>query len=400
LRKRKKKMGIDFSIGERIRNYTITSELLSHGNFAMSYFAEDTAGTPLFFKEYIEPTSVRSWYRGFIRYQEKLHSILKNLPGQIVESGVEFFEERNLYFQVFQRINGTSLRKLMKESVHTPGAFPDSLRWDSAKLFMYAISVLHSHSIVHCDLKPENAFMEDVPGLGIGKRIKIIDFDFSFIKGDPPPWVPRDAKEGKPGYLGTPNYLSPEHLTGKEPSTASDMFTCGIILYEILCGTYPLSGYKDLKDYLLKFANKEFSPPHALNTDIRTVLSGLMVRMLDMDQSKRPSAKEVHKELLSPTKGGPEFIKLMIGSTGNYKPIEESATLGQRDFRAFDNYRYIQSSQFTITRDRENGIWFIEGCTGVKNNTRLNGTVITGKKEELHNGDIISVGPFKTEVKW
>jgi serine/threonine protein kinase len=393
-------MGISFAIGDRIRNYTITSELLSHGNFAMSYFAEDTAGIPLFFKEYIEPTSVRSWYRGFIRYQEKLHTILKKLPGQIVECGVEFFEEGNLYFQVFQRIIGTSLRKLMKTSVHNPDTFPDSLRWDSAKFFMYAISVLHTHHIVHCDLKPENAFMEDVPGLGIGKRIKIIDFDFSFIKGISPPWVPRDVEEGKPGYLGTPNYLSPEHLTGKEPSTASDVFTCGIILYEILCGTYPLSGYKDFKDYLLKFAHKEFSPPHELNTDIKPALSNLIVRMLDIDQTKRPAAKDVHKELLSPTKGGPEFIKFMIGSTGTYKPIEESVSLGQRDFRAFDNYRYIQSPQFKIIRERESGRWLIEGCTGVKNNTRLNGKVITGKKEELHSGDIISVGPFQTEVKW
>ncbi|MBN2532661.1 MAG: protein kinase [Spirochaetales bacterium] len=393
-------MGIDFKIGDTIHSYRISSNLLNHGNFAMAYFAEDPAGRKLFLKEYIEPTTVRSWYRGFIRYQEKMKNVLAGLPGGCVVQSIEYFEKQNLYFQVFERIEGASLRKMMKESVDNPAVFPDSLRWDSAKLFMFAISRLHKHNIVHCDLKPENAFMEKVPGLGIGMRIKLIDFDFSFIHHDPPPWVPREVSQGKPGYLGTPNYFSPEHLTGKDPTPASDIFTCGIILYELLCGAYPLPGYKSFKEYLVKFVNKDFSKPHELNSDIPTVLSKLMIRMLDVNPANRPSAQEVHRELLSPSKGGPEFIKLILGTSSNYKPVEQTTVLGQRDFRSFENYKYIQTPQFEIIREKDPGKWFIRGCEKVKNNTRLNGKVVTGKKAELSDGDVISVGPFQTTVEF
>ncbi|MBN2442157.1 MAG: protein kinase [Spirochaetales bacterium] len=398
-------MGINFKRGDKIRGYTITSDLLNHGNFAMAYLAENYGRRKLFLKEYIEPTSIRSWYRDYIRYQEKMKKRLAQLPGGCVVEIIEFFEEKNLYFQVFECIEGDSLRKMMKKSVDDPDLFPDSLRWDSAKLFMFDMSRLHQQNIVHCDLKPENAFMEKVPGLGIGMRIKLIDFDFSFIHDDPPPWVPRDAAQGRPGFLGTPNYFSPEHLTGKTPTPASDVFTCGIILYELLCGTYPLSGYKSFKEYLLKFVNKEFALPHELNSDIPLNLSHLMARMLDIRPGNRPTAKEVHQELLSPSEGppvikAPEYIKLMIGDSENYKPVEKTSVLGQRDFRSFENYKYLQANQFEIIKDKDTGQWFISGKENVKNNTRLNGKVITGEKAALSDGDIISVGPFKTRVSF
>ena len=88
----------------------------------------------------------------------------------------------------------------------------------------------------------------------------------------------------------------------------------------------------------------------------------------------------------------------MIGNSSDYKPIERSAMLGQEDFRAFENYKYIGNPQFKIIREKETSHWFIEGLKGVKNNTRLNGEVITGIRKELFAGDIISVGPFKTKV--
>jgi hypothetical protein len=100
----------------------------------------------------------------------------------------------------------------------------------------------------------------------------------------------------------------------------------------------------------------------------------------------------------SPFREGPEFIKLMIGNSHNYKPIEGTILLGQRDFRSFENYKYIQTPQFKIIKTSDTKQWFIEGCKNVRNNTRLNGKVITGKTAPLSPGDIISIGPFKTKV--
>ena len=99
---------------------------------------------------------------------------------------------------------------------------------------MAGIAALHESKIVHADLKPANAYLIKDPTIGSGYQLKLIDMDFSLLADRRAPW------HGFQGYVGTDNYRSPEHLTrGAVPGLASDVFTCGLILYELLAGEHP-----------------------------------------------------------------------------------------------------------------------------------------------------------------
>ncbi len=87
---------------------------------------------------------------------------------------------------------------------------------------------------MHADLKPPNVYLIRDPSIGAGYQLKLIDTDFSLLADRRAPW------HGHQGYVGTDNYRSPEHLTrGAVPGLPSDVFTCGLLLYELLTGRHP-----------------------------------------------------------------------------------------------------------------------------------------------------------------
>ena len=103
-----------------------------------------------------------------------------------------------------------------------------------AKVLTAGVAALHESSVVHADLKPANAYLVEDSSIGSGYQLKLIDMDFSLLADRRAPW------HGFQGYVGSDNYRSPEHLTrGGVPEPASDVFTCGLMLYELLAGEHP-----------------------------------------------------------------------------------------------------------------------------------------------------------------
>ena len=421
-------MATQLSPGDLINGYRITSELLNMGQFANAYFARAPDGTPVFFKQYSDPTPLYSWYKPFIEYQKRLQAEISKMPSAIREAAVAIFEDGGTFYQVFPLLKGKSLRWFMDESVRNPSVFDDSLRLISAKLFLYALRMLHEMGICHCDLKPENLFIDDSDGTTlIGKKIKLIDFDFSFFVRESPPWVPA-GKEGRPGFVGTPGYFSPEHIRGEIPCLASDVFTAAIVLFEILCGRPPFTGWDSPEGFLSMAARGDHPRASDLNPDLPSGFSELLDRALNSDPGRRPSIIEIQESLLeSPkTRPGtlssaspaprpgprpavtparvssvfPAFIKLMIREPDLYRPVQDTELIGQDQLRIFPDSAYVSARQFRIIKDTAGKLWAVEGLPGVTNNTRLNGTVVTGTTAPLKDGDIISVGQFKASIRF
>jgi serine/threonine protein kinase len=157
------------------------------------------------------------------------------------------------------------------------------------------LGALHDVKIVHADLKPANAYLIEDPTIASEFQLKLIDMDFSVLADRRPPW------HGYQGYVGTDNYRSPEHLMrGGIPLLASDIFTCGLMLYELLAGRHPYWS-EDQADYARQVQAYAAEPPALLgampwpasNADVSAALH----RCLNPDPLKRPTATELRATL-------------------------------------------------------------------------------------------------------
>ena len=225
-------MPIILKPGKQIRAYSIVKEV-HRGGSAISYEAHTASRERVFFKQYKSPTVMVAWYKGYVSLQQEIKRMIERDPAarERCYKFIEFFEEKDFY-QVFEFIEGgLSLTKLLERRA--------SFAWEQlvifAKVMMFGIQALHNLKIVHTDLKPDNIMLIPDPTISVGYRLRIVDMDWSIFEDRRAPW------DGYQGYAGTEGYFSPEHhIRGVPPTRASDIYTCGIILAEILTGKYPL----------------------------------------------------------------------------------------------------------------------------------------------------------------
>jgi len=234
-------------VGDVIRGYRVT-KVFGLGAMAISYAAAAPGGPRIFLKQYKSPAPTVVWYPAFVDYQQELAARVRGgRAAHYAVRLVDAFEERwggPCYFQAYEFVeNGGDLQQMLDDEREThrrtgvsplrePDVWARHVTW--AKVLMAGIAALHESRIVHADLKPPNVYLIRDPSLGAGYQLKLIDMDFSVLADHRAPW------HGYQGYVGSDNYRSPEHLTrGAMPGLASDVFTCGLILYELLAGTHP-----------------------------------------------------------------------------------------------------------------------------------------------------------------
>jgi eukaryotic-like serine/threonine-protein kinase len=146
-----------------------------------------------------------------------------------------------------------------------------------------ALAEAHSLGIVHRDLKPSNVMLTR-------HGIKVLDFGLAKMLSA--------TGVTEPGcMLGTPAYMAPEQVEGREPSASADLFALGLVLYEMVVGKLPFPG-ASLGQMLSSGSNTTVPTPSEQRADLPTVLDGLVTKLLEKDPSKRPqSALEVERQL-------------------------------------------------------------------------------------------------------
>jgi serine/threonine protein kinase len=397
--------------GDRVRNYEIV-ELLGKGAFAISYRAKKSDGTPVFFKQYKMPTVTTPWYRGYMGYQADLKRRVETSRARaFCYRFVDFFEDSPFgspcYFQVFEFV---SHGKNLKDILDQIRSRPRSINWDQrvifAKVLMAGINALHEAKVVHTDLKPENVQLFDAPETEAKYTLKLIDMDWSILADKTPPWHGSDI-----GYIGTPGYMSPEHLRGTTPVPASDVFTCGLLLWELLVGGHPYAtdDNDEYKDRALRrrtapprFAGA-FAPPASDAT-----IAEIVFRCLDPQPASRPSAMEVNRALVgaaaskppspppprpspapSPRKQGPPVLAL-VGPAGARIDFRVQSDFGSALCKQLGGEaRYWSGKQVSFVRTEEG--WVVEPATGTTNETLLNGRAVKARTP-LKSGDVLAVG--------
>jgi len=150
-----------------------------------------------------------------------------------------------------------------------------------------ALAAAHARNIVHRDIKPENVMVRS------DGYIKVLDFGLArqvLSTGD--------SRSGQSSVrlAGTLNYMSPEQTRAQPASSASDVFSLGIVLYELATGKHPFLRDSPV-DTAHAIASAEPRPPRALNPGFPPTLDPLLLAMLAKNPAARPSAEQVAETL-------------------------------------------------------------------------------------------------------
>lgn len=136
-----------------------------------------------------------------------------------------------------------------------------------------ALDHAHRHQVVHRDIKPANILYDRNAG-----KIKVTDFGVARLT---------DSCRTRTGLvLGTPAYMSPEQLAGKHIDSRSDLFSLGVMLYQLLVGQLPFSS-ASLGDLMHAIVHKEPADPRLLNPRLPAALSAIVMKALQKDVAAR-----------------------------------------------------------------------------------------------------------------
>jgi serine/threonine protein kinase len=409
-------MAKKLKVGDVLHGYRIT-RVFGPGMMAISYAAESRTRQKVFFKQYKSPAPTVVWYDAFVAYQKELAERVRNgKAAHFAVRQVDAFEERwggPCYFQAFEFVEkGVDLQQAL-DAEHErhrltktapaldPAVWARHVTW--AKVLTAAVAALHESKIVHADLKPANAYLLEDASIGSGYQLKLIDMDFSLLADQRAPW------HGFQGYVGSDNYRSPEHLSrGAVPLMASDVFTCGLMLYELLAGQHPY-WRDDQAEYGALVKAHAAKPPALLGTlpdpALNATVSAALHRCLSPNPAARPSASALRDALsgreprrapstrpTAPPKRPLVSDTLeLVSAEGRSMRVGVRTELGKALARQLGPDGEFWDDRQCVLERRPSRQWIVLPVIGATNETLINGRTLSAP-HVLAAGDSIAVG--------
>jgi len=179
-------------------------------------------------------------------------------------------EKRSRIYMVMEWCEGRLLREILDEGRIAPDR---AIR--IAVAVLEALEYIHDNGVVHRDLKPENIMVDE------NDNVKLIDFG-----------IASDAAARRLTYanvtaaLGSPNYISPEQVKGKRGDGRSDVYSMGVILYEMLTGKLPFTGSSPMQVINDRLLNHPM-PPSVADPSVSPQLQEVLYRALERDPVNR-----------------------------------------------------------------------------------------------------------------
>jgi eukaryotic-like serine/threonine-protein kinase len=218
-------------------------------------------------------------------FVERFRREAKNAAGLSHPNIVSIYdrgEAEGTYYIAMEYLEGRSL----KDRIVAEGPLPISAAIDATRQILRALGFAHRGGIVHRDIKPHNVLLAQE---GSELRYKVTDFGISRSSAS------QMTEAGS--IVGTAQYLSPEQARGAPVDQRSDIYSVGIVLYELLTGKLPFTGETPL-EIAMKHLSEIPKPPSALRPEVPADLDMVVLRALAKDPSERfESTDEMDAEL-------------------------------------------------------------------------------------------------------
>jgi len=300
----------DSIAGRRIGHYQVL-EKLGEGGMGIVYKAIDTRlDREVALK--VLPPGRENWKREHRFAREAKAASALNHPN--IVTIYEFDSQDGLNFFSMEYVPGATLQQVLHDRT---APLPTLLEY--ARQAAGAIARAHQAGIVHRDLKPGNIMITQE---GVAK---VLDFGLAKRSADSAHDETQTVLTVAGQVLGTPAYMSPEQAKGEDEDPRSDIFSFGVILYEIACGRRPFEG-KDAHTIMHQITHVEPPPPATLNPSIPPELAALIKWCTKKDAQERPASMvEVASALSSIVQGQPVSIRRRKNARGKWLAIAAAA---------------------------------------------------------------------------
>ena len=259
-------------------------EILGAGGMGVVYRAFDRElREPVAIKT-LRPETLGGGSVALERFKQEIR-LARRIAHRNVVRTYDLGEVNGMYYLTMEYVEGTSLKQL----IDARGKLPVAVALTVGKQLCRALEVAHAEGVIHRDIKPQNIVV-DPSGF-----LKVMDFGIARLANPPQGKGLTEAGVS----IGTPDYMSPEQLSGAELDARSDLYAAGVVLFECVTGRVP---YLADTPWALVAKHIEEDPPnpHALNADVPDALAAVILKAMAKDPAGRfASASEMHDALAS-----------------------------------------------------------------------------------------------------
>lgn len=169
-------------------------------------------------------------------------------------------------YLVLEYIEGQSLDRTIRQNP------PMGQKLAIIKDMVSGVAAAHAKDIIHCDLKPANILIQQ------GGKAKVADFGLALLT--------EGSHGGDNELYGTPQYMAPEYIETSKHQKVSDVFSVGLVCYELLTGKTAFSG-DDVYQVINAIAHSEVTPPSEVNPEVNEGLNAIIMKALEKDPATR-----------------------------------------------------------------------------------------------------------------